>query len=80
MDNPEFVLAAKAMESLEMYRMFYASSNDYQLRFQDVLGLLRHRGEAMLLTNYGQGKFLLAFSDALEVGNQPGEYVPLSKR
>ncbi|PVX34997.1 hypothetical protein [Janthinobacterium sp. 78] len=80
MDKPEFILAAKAMETLEMYQTFYASSSEYQERLQEVLKLLRHRGASLLTSEHASAKFLLAFADALEVSNLPGEYVPLSRR
>jgi hypothetical protein len=34
MDRPEFILAAKAMETLEMYQTFYGSSSEYQTHQQ----------------------------------------------
>lgn len=80
MNNPEFVLAVKAMETLEMYQNFYANSREYQVHLQEILQLLRHRGASTLLSDHGAAKFTLAFADALEAAHQPGEYVPLSKR
>ena len=80
MEKPEFILAAKAMETLEMYQTFYGSSGEYQAHQQEVLKLLRHKGASLLVSEHGPAKFLLAFADALEVAGQPGEYVPLSRR
>lgn len=80
MDRPEFILAAKAMESLEMYQTFYGNSSEYQTHQQEVLKLLRHKGASLLVSEHGPAKFLLAFADALEVAGQPGEYVPVGRR
>lgn len=80
MDNPEFVLAVKAMEALEMYQASYGNSVEYQSHLQEVQQILRHKGASLLLSEHGAAKFLLAFADALEVAHLPGEYVPLSRR
>ena len=34
MDKPEFILAAKAMETLEMYQTFYGNSSEYHAHQQ----------------------------------------------
>ena len=80
MDKPEFILAAKAMETLEMYQTFYGHSQEYQAHQQEVLKLLRHKGASLLVSEHGPAKFLLAFADALETAGLPGEYVPLPRR
>lgn len=80
MDKPEFILAAKAMEALEMYQTFYGHAPEYQAHQQEVLKLLRHKGASLLVSDHGPAKFLLAFADALEASSLPGEYVPLSRR
>lgn len=83
MDNPGFDLAVKAMTSLEMYSQLYASSDRYQKHISEVLSILRESAECTLVKTGGDAakkKFLLAFADALEISNKPGEYVPLSKQ
>lgn len=80
MEKPEFILAAKAMETLEMYQTFYGNSGEYQAHQQEVLKLLRHKGASLLTTEHGSAKFLLAFADALEVASLPGAYVPVNQR
>ena len=80
MDKPEVILAAKAMETLEMYQTFYGHSQEYQAHQQEVLKLLRHKGASLLVSEHGPAKFLLAFADALETAGLPGEYVPLARR
>lgn len=80
MEKPEFILAAKAMETLEMYQTFYGNSGEYQAHQQELLKLLRHKGASLLVSEHGAAKFLLAFADALEVAGQAGEYVPVGRR
>ena len=80
MEKPEFILATKAMETLEMYQSFYGNSGEYQAHQQEVLKLLRHKGASLLVSEHAAAKFLLAFADALEVAHLPGEYVPVSRR
>ena len=77
MKNPAFDLACKAMSSLEIYRDFYASSEKYQYNFQEILNIIRFTAENSYTKSeqFGDKKFLLAFADALEVANKPGEYV-----
>lgn len=82
MENAAFSLARNAMTSLEMYRDYYASSEPYQKNFQEVLNILRTTAENAYTKGeqFGDKKFLMAFADALEIANKPGEYVPMSKR
>jgi hypothetical protein len=80
MKNKAFGIAQEAMVSLEMFRDFYASGESYQENFQEVLKILRVTAQGTQAERYSDAKFLLAFADALEVANRPGEYVPLGKR
>lgn len=69
-------VAKQAMEVLDFYQRFYASSQEYQQRLQEVLALLRNRAETFKRgPRYDEYKFLMLFAAALEVSNQPGEYV-----
>ena len=80
MEKPEFILAAKAMETLEMYQAFDGNTGEDQAHQQELLKLLRHKGASLLVSEHGAAKFLLAFADALEVAGQAGEYVPVGRR
>lgn len=83
MNNRGFDFAVKAMGALEMYREMYASGGEYQHELSHVLNTLRMRAETLSIktgSDASDKKFLMAFADALEVANQPGEYVPLSQR
>jgi len=70
-------VAKQAMEVLEFYRPFYASSEPYQQKHQEVIALLRNRAEWFKgQSKYNDYKFLMLFAATLEVSNKAGEYVP----
>ena len=74
-----FALARQAMTTLEWYRSFYGSGQQFPERFTEVLNMLR-RTAGNQSGAAGEKKFLLAFADALEIANKPGEYRPLNER
>ena len=81
MNNRGFDFAVKAMGALEMYREMYASGAEYQHELSHVLNTLRMRAETLKSGgDASEKKFLMAFADALEEANEPGEYVPRSQR
>lgn len=72
-----YEVAKQAMEVLEFYERFYASSEPYQQHRREVIALLRNRAENFKGgSQYGDYKFLMLLAAALEVSNKPGEYVP----
>lgn len=73
-----FEVAKDAMDVLQFYRTFYASSDEYQARLREVVALLRNRAETFKRgPQYGEYKFLMLFAATLEVSNMVGEYAPL---
>lgn len=81
MINRGYAYAIRAMGSLEMYREMHQSGPHYQHELNHVLQALRQRAETMnAQSEASDKKFLLAFADALEVANQPGDYVPINQR
>lgn len=74
-----FELVKQSMEVLEFYRQFYASSELYQQKHQEVILLLRNRAEYFKgQSKHNDYKFLMLFAATLEVSNMAGEYVPYS--
>lgn len=81
MVNRGYAYAIRAMGSLEMYSEMHAGDAHYQHELNHILQALRLRAETMSgPREFSDKKFLMAFADALEVANQPGEYVPMSQR
>jgi len=83
MNNRGFDFAVKAMGALEMYREMYQSGPEYGHELSHVLNTLRMRAETLTVktgSDFADKKFLMAFADALEVADKPGEYIPLSQR
>ena len=74
-----FDLARQAMTTLEWYRSFYGSGQQFQERFTEVLNMLRQAAENQS-GEYGEKNFLLALADALQNANISGEYRPLNER
>jgi hypothetical protein len=73
-----FEIVKEAMAVLEFYRGYYTSSGTYQERLHEVIALLRNRAETFQKgPNYGEYKFIMMFAAALEISNQPGEYLPV---
>jgi hypothetical protein len=79
MTSKVFDLARQAMATLEWYRGFYGSAPPFPERFTEVLNMLRRTAENQSSAE-GEKKLLLAFADALEIANKPGEYRPLNER
>lgn len=77
MVNRGYAYAIRTMQALEMYQEMYSSSPQYVHHLKDLLNTLRSRADTMGRDEERSSKkFLLAFADALEVANQPGDYVP----
>ena len=74
-----FDLARQAMTTLEWYRNFHGSAQPFQERFTEVLDMLRTTAKNQS-SKSEEKKFLLAFADALQIANTPGEYRPLNER
>jgi hypothetical protein len=80
MVNRGYAYAIRTMQALEMYQEMYSSSAHYQHHLKDLVATLRSRAETMgKPEERSDKKFLQAFADALEVANQPGEYVSRSQ-
>jgi hypothetical protein len=72
-----YEVVKQSIEVLEFFEQFYASSEPYQQKRQEVIALLRNRAEYFKSkSQYGDYKFLMLFAATLEVSNKPGEYVP----
>lgn len=51
----------QALDSLELFGSYYASSEEYQKHKQQVAGILRQQGQ-----NQSHGQLLVAVADAIE--------------
>lgn len=71
----EDVIAQQVFSMLEFYREFYASSEEYQTRFQDILSILRRSGG----NDPRKKKFMTGLADLLEECNKEGEWPGLNK-
>jgi hypothetical protein len=81
MINRGYAYAIRTMGALEMFMEMYAGDHEYQRELNHLLQTLRHRADTMMAPReFSDRKFLLAFADALEEANKPGEYVPLGQR
>ena len=80
--SPEvFGIAERAMASITFFRAHHASTQPFQVHFQQVLQMLRETARNVYANKpTGEMNFLLAFADALAIANKPGEYVPIDQR
>lgn len=74
----EYLIAQQVFSSLLFYRSYYASGEDYQKHFQDVLSMLRALGKNSD-NRSPHAKFMIGLADLLEESNKGGEWPGLNK-
>jgi hypothetical protein len=74
-----FEIVKEAMTTLEFYRTYYASSEQYVQRLNEVISLLRNRAERFKDGElHGEYKFIMMFAGTLEITSRPGAYLPIT--
>ena len=73
-----FEIVKEAMVVLQFYRTYYASSEQYGQRLNEVIDLLRNRAESFKSNQFSEYKFIMMFAGTLEVSSRSGEYSPIT--